>query len=344
MLSERQADLLRLLVGDYIASASSLSSSGLVKAHGLPFSSATVRNEFAELEAAGYVFRPHTSAGVIPTERGYRFYVETLKTNLDLPADQRWTIRHQFHQVEREEDRWLRLAAATLAHVATALAMVTPPRAAVSRLRAVEIVPLEEARALVIVVLQGGQLHRALIFLPEAFPPEEFEHAGHRLTAAHTGRTRAAIARTMPSESSLDAQALNAVLSLMAQADAEMEDAPYLYGFTQVLRQPEFTDSGLIRGLLEAVDAGRLVSALRPSDLSFGELRVTIGEEHAQDFLRPYGVVLAVYGNEGEGRGMVAVLGPMRMAYGTAIPSVRYLAQILTELAEETAPTHHRNE
>ncbi len=126
-LAERQSELLRLLVEQYIATAAPVSSGGLVERHELEVSSATVRNTFAELESEGYVERTHSSAGATPTGRAYRYYVEVLLRSSEVPTSRQETIRHQFHQVESEDVfLWARLAAATLARLSEALAIVTP--------------------------------------------------------------------------------------------------------------------------------------------------------------------------------------------------------------------------
>ncbi len=126
-LAERQSELLRLLVEQYISTATPVSSGGLVERHELGMSSATVRNTFAELESEGYVERTHSSAGATPTGRAYRYYVEVLLRSSEVPSNRQQTIRHQFHQVESEDVfLWARLAAATLARLSEALAIVTP--------------------------------------------------------------------------------------------------------------------------------------------------------------------------------------------------------------------------
>jgi heat-inducible transcriptional repressor len=337
MPTQRQADLLHLLVDHYIETASPVSSTGLVRQHRLSISSATVRNELAELEEAGLVFRAHTSAGVIPTEQGYRYYVESLAGRLELSAAQQRTIRHQFHQVEMDEDRWVRLAAATLAQRVVALAIVTPVRALVGRLRVLEIVQVSETRAILVQILEGGRVQRMLVQLTDNVDWPAFERAAHRLTEAYSGRTRVEIANALSkTENSIDRQILEASLNLMEQAARDTSDESFVYGFTQVLNQPEFLgDTELVRDLIEAVEGGRLIPALRPEDVPQGELRVVIGHEHTESFLHPYGVVVGTYGSPFGGKGTIAVLGPTRMAYAMAIPSVRYMTNLLSEMVTD---------
>lgn len=322
------------MVDSYIEQANPISSAGLVRQHDLTISSATVRNELAELEAEGLVFRPHTSAGVVPTEHGYRYYVESLVSQSELPLAQRHTIRHQFHQVELDEDRWIRLAAATLAQYVPGLAVVTPVHTSTGHLRAIEVVQVSENRAILVQVLEGGHVQRILIQLTDNVEWSELERTVHRLSETYSGQTRSEIATAYGwIQDAVDRQILEASMNLMDQADQDVGAEPFVYGFTQVLNQPEFFGDGeLIRDLLEAIEKGRLVSALHPGELSMGELRVVIGHEHAESFLYPYGVVVGTYGDSSSGRGTVAVLGPTRMAYAAAIPSVRFMTDLLSEL------------
>jgi heat-inducible transcriptional repressor len=322
------------LVDLYIETATPVSSGGLVRRHALAISSATVRNEIAELEEAGLVFRPHTSAGVVPTEQGYRYYVETLMSRAELPVAQQATIRHQFHQIELDQDRWGRLAAATLSRIATALAIVTPVRSHSSRLRALELVPLSEARAILVQVLEGGRVQRVLLQFANDVPAQDLERAGRRLTQAYVGMTRLEIAKTsvIGGDEDVDRLVGQAILALMGQADRDSSEETFVYGFSRVLNQPEFVDAGVVRDLMEALEAGRLLPALRPDEISAGDLRVVIGHEHLESFLHPYGVVVSTYGDPDGGRGTIAVLGPTRMPYAMAIPSVRYVTGLLSEL------------
>ena len=336
-LTARQEDLLRRVVEHYVEAASPVSSASLVRQDDLPMSSATVRNELSELEDWGLVFRPHTSAGVVPAESGYRYYVESLVGRRELPETQRHTIRHQFHQVELDEAEWVRLAGAMLAQMTSALAVITPVRSQSSRLLAIDLVPLTETRVVLVEVMDGGRVQRAAFDLPSAVTAEELQRLGHVLSAAHAGHSPAQVRQeaTIGGPDGIEAIVMNVALQLMDRADQAVGEGPFVYGFNQVMNQPEFEDSGPIRGLLEALDAGTLVAALQPPDLAVGDVRVVIGHEHGEPFLHPYGAVVATYGGPATGRGTIAVMGPTRMPYSEAIPSVRYVANVLSEIVVE---------
>src|SRR5262245_29369441 len=127
MLSERQSALLKLIVGEYVSTASPVGSKAIADKYHLGYSSATIRNDMADLEGAGYITHPHTSAGRVPSDLGYRYYVETIAADQALPDAIQRTIRHQFHQVEMEIEEWARLAASVLARVVQNATLVTLP-------------------------------------------------------------------------------------------------------------------------------------------------------------------------------------------------------------------------
>ncbi|MGH2500459.1 MAG: heat-inducible transcriptional repressor HrcA, partial [Candidatus Limnocylindria bacterium] len=162
-LSERQRELLRAAIREYIASAQPVASGALVRRYRLPFSSATVRSELAALEELGLLTHPHTSAGRVPTDLGYRFFIESLMPETGLLAEERVTVSHQFQQAHGDSGEWLRLAASTLARLTAVASVVTSPATARTALRHLEAVPIGERRALLVVVADGGAVRQRLL-------------------------------------------------------------------------------------------------------------------------------------------------------------------------------------
>ncbi len=337
MPTERQQEILRLLVDSYIDLGNPISSGGLVRGHGLDISPATVRSELAELGDAGFLFRPHTSSGMVPTEKGYRYYVESLLHNVDLPVNQRDMIRHQLHQVELDEDRWIRLAAAILSRNVACLAMVTPMYYQDVKLRDLEIVRISDHRAMLVQILDGGRVQRTLVHLTGEVMWSEIEMFVQDISRNYSGLTSVEMESGYRlAKDQTERQILDASINLLDQAREQYDGEPVFYGLSEVLNQPEFySDGELFRNLVEAVEGGSLIEALRPTDMSAGELRVVIGHEHSAQFLYPYGVVLSSYGNIAQSSGTVAVIGPTRMSYATDIPAVRFMANLLDELTAE---------
>src|SRR3990172_6645386 len=154
MLTERRSRILQFIVEEYVDSALPVGSETIVRKYRLPVSSATIRNEMARLEEEGYITHPYTSAGRLPSDQGYRYYIESLMDEQDLTPEEKETIRHQFHQAGRELEQWVRLSAAVLAQAARNMAVVTSPRSPECRLKHLELVPLHDVVVLLVVVLQ----------------------------------------------------------------------------------------------------------------------------------------------------------------------------------------------
>src|SRR5438132_7501129 len=164
-LADRQRELLAAVVQEYIATAEPVASAALVRRYGLGVSSATVRNELASLEELGLLSHPHTSAGRVPTDLGYRYFIESLMPRPALLPAEQVTVSHQFQQALSNTSEWLRLAASTLARLTTEAAIVTPPAIGRATLRHAEVVPITERRALLVVVFESGAVAQQLLDL-----------------------------------------------------------------------------------------------------------------------------------------------------------------------------------
>jgi heat-inducible transcriptional repressor len=144
-LTQRSQTVLRLVVREHIRTAAPVSSKAISERYGLGVSPATIRNDMADLEEKGYLTHPHTSAGRVPTEKGYRYFVEKLMGESQLSPDERRTISHQFHQARLELDQWMRLSAAVLAHNAQSASLVTAPKSSRCRVKHLELVSVRFA-------------------------------------------------------------------------------------------------------------------------------------------------------------------------------------------------------
>src|SRR5579883_2528097 len=183
MLTERRAQVLRLIVSDYIESATPVGSEQIVKRHRLELSSATIRNEMARLEEDGYISHPHTSAGRVPSDRGYRYYVEALMEEPTVSTEEQRKILHQFHQSAVEMSEWLQLAASVLAQSIQNLAVVSAPRSSLARLKHLELVSLHEHTALLVVVLQEVKVRQQVLTLADAVTQEDLSRVSRRLNS-----------------------------------------------------------------------------------------------------------------------------------------------------------------
>ena len=210
-LGDRQRDLLRAVIREYIATAQPVASAALVRKYRLDLSSATVRNELAALEEFGLLMHPHTSAGRVPTDLGYRYFIESLMPRPSLQPEEQVTVSHQFQQALSNTSEWLRLAASTLARLTTEAAIVTPPAVGRATLRHVEVIPISERRALVVVVFEGGAVAQQLLDLRIATTPDQLRSLSARLTEALATRDAAGVRSATAGETGVNAEVAAAI-------------------------------------------------------------------------------------------------------------------------------------
>jgi heat-inducible transcriptional repressor len=331
-LSERKERILKAVVEDYIRNAAPVASEALVRGHRLRVSSATVRNEMAELEAEGYIYQPHTSAGRIPSERGYRYFVQRLMEEQHIPRSEQLTIRHQFHQVALEREQWLQLAAAVLSRSVHAAGIVSSPQTTVCHVKHFEALLMQEGMGLLVLVLQDGTVKQQLVSLPEVTTQEDLSRSTNRLNTLFRGMSRKEIATTPGEYNASEELVLRAVLGLMAQIDAREAITVYHDGLVELLYQPEFSNLERARAIVEVLERPQTLRDLLPGMPQSDGVQVLIGSDNRWDWMRECAFVLARYGAAGELTGVVGVLGPLRLSYGLAIPAVRNVARIMTEL------------
>ena len=331
VLTERRAKLLSMIVSEYVDSAQPVGSETIVRKRELKYSSATIRNEMARLEEEGYISHPHTSAGRVPSDVGYRYYVEALMQERDLPTETKRTIRHQFHQAGREEDEWIQLAAAVLARAVENAAVVTLPRTPDSRLKRVELIGIQENAALIVLILQQARVRQQILIFPEAVEQDQLTAISNHLNDAFAGRTASEIARSNVQLTQLEWHVANAVREIMEASDKGFDEA-YLEGVRNVLQKPEFASSDKVMNLLEVVEQRNLTKLIPFREIAGDGVTVMIGAENEDDVMRDYSVVVSRYGQPGGMGGAMAVLGPTRMHYPETISTVRYVASLMSEM------------
>ncbi len=332
MITERRQKLLQFIIDEYVNTAQPVGSGALVQKYRLPFSSATIRNEMAVLEDEGYITQPHTSAGRVPTDVGYRYYVETLMQEESLPADTQQTIRHQFHQASRELEEWARLAAAILAARLQNAAVVTTPHLPEPRLRWLELVSVHNYLALLVVVLQEARVLQQTLALERPLTQEELTTISRRLNDLMDGKTAAQIRELRLELTPVESQVLEASAGLLDAGDEQAPEPSFLEGLRELLRQPEFTHGQRILGLLELLEERNLPQAIPSSTGPGGEVKIIIGGEHPVDVMRVCSVITPRYAGPSGLRGVLSVVGPTRMHYPRAVSMVRYMSSLMEEL------------
>lgn len=315
----------------YVATAQPVSSKSLLEITGMHVSSATIRNEMAELEELGYLTHPHTSAGRVPTDMGYRYFVEHLLGESELPLQEQNTIRHQFHQARQEMGQWMQLAAAVLARSARSASLVTAPRLDSPILRRLELISTQSRLVLLVLVLEGGTVRQRMITLKEPVSQDALSQIGGKLNAQFAGDNVASMRAKFHSLADFELDVLNLVIELMETGGQNAAET-YRDGLKEVLREPEFTDQVGARAIVGAIEQPAFFEEITPP---VGTVQVVIGGEGRWRELSTCSMVVARYGVEGYATGTLGVLGPTRMPYSRAISTVRYVADLMSNLVSD---------
>lgn len=337
MLTVRQKTILHLVVRGYIATAIPVGSRALAGQPGLNVSSATIRHEMASLEEAGYLTHPYTSAGRMPTEKGYRYFVEHLMEERALSKEEQRMIRHQFHQVRVDLDQWLRLSVAILARSAQNAALVTAPKAARSRLKHLDLISVSESAVLLLLVFQEGSLRQEILTSAPLLEQGELSRIANELNVRLGGLTSQEIRTQLASLQGFKRRVSQHLIEVMEQVDQRRASDIYHDGVANILRQPEFAEAERVERVLGILERRTfLESLLAEVELAHGEVQILIGGEGRWREARDCSIVLARYGVAQEALGILGVLGPMRMPYERCISAVRYVANLMTDLFSES--------
>ena len=339
MLTAREQSILNLIVADYIGSAEPIASETIARKHVLGVSPATIRNDVAELENEGFITRPHVSAGSVPLEKGYRVYVETIRSKRPegLPPPARDTILGKLREVERDVDEWTRVAAAVLAELVGSMAIATFAKSRESRIKHVELLGLQDLLAMLIVVFEQASLRRQLIRLKEPASPEDLQASANKLSQQLTGLTRREIEAAGMELTPLEEDVVDTTVVMLDLEDRTEYPDHYLVGLPNILAQPEFAEKEMVQSLVECVEDGSLAEAVLDETPNGGAVRVTIGQENQGRVLWPMSVVIVPYGIPGEAVGAVGALGPLRMEYDRAIAGVELMAGVMSGLVESVS-------
>jgi heat-inducible transcriptional repressor len=334
-LSERRQEILRIVVQEYVDTTQPVASRTIAENYRLGVSPATIRNDLSALERAGLLTHPHTSAGRVPTDAGYRYFVRHLLANTELPQSERRMIRHQFHQARQEVDQWLRLSTAVLARASLSAALATTPRAAESRFKHLELVEIRDAVVLLVLVLQEGAVKQQIITLEAPVDQSELSRTSNELNAklANAGVTR--IQATLPALSGLAGEVAELVVEMMGRMNDQLGERIYRDGLAQVLEAPEFAEGENMRRIVQVMEQRSLLEEVLAELVTVSDVQVLIAGEGRFVELEDISLVLSRYGVENEATGMIGVIGPVRMPYARTIGAVRYVAGLMSDLMHQ---------
>lgn len=343
-LSERRRYVLGIVIQEYVKNAQPVGSNSIAQNYDLGVSSATIRNDLAYLEQEGLLTHPHTSAGRVPTDEGYRYFVQHMLSDAELPSDERSEIRVQFRQARQEMDQWLRLSTAILARASQSAAIATAPRAVKHHYKHLELVAIHDTKVLLVLVLQDGTVKQQLLDLDQPMAQPDLSRTSNELNDLLANATADVIPTVCEQLSPFAQQVAMLITEIIERLDNQFSTQIYRDGLVQVLEAPEFAGGEDVRKIVRVFEqrslleqvlgdcfAGNLLSDRQPNS----EIQVMIAGEGRYADLQDISLVIGRYGLYNQVTGVVGVVGPVRMPYGRTISTVRFVSQVMSEMVED---------
>lgn len=333
-LTARKREILKFIVSEHVKTASPVASSAVARSTHLKASPATIRNEMVALEEDGLIHRPHVSAGGVPSDLGYRQFVSSLDPEAKLDAVSAALVDREFNSVQAYVEEWIDSASAILSGLLSTLAFTTIPLAAPAPVKSVELLRLQEMLVMVVVVLQEASVYKQIINLDTAVTSSDIEYARNRLSEAIVGvPANNVAARAGRVGEGLERRAFDSAVAALRKHSNRSNVEKRFSGISKLFQQPELmADPAMAQGASWMIEESFEPSAI-DSPFSIGDaVNVVIGGENSEESLKNFSVVFCRYGTAETAEGMIGVMAPTRMQYGTAIPAVRYLADHLDHM------------
>jgi heat-inducible transcriptional repressor len=333
-LTARKGQILKVIINDYVSTAAPVPSNAVARS-GLGVSPATVRNDMVALEEDGYILRPHISAGGVPSDKGYRYYVDTFGFHAPVSPDEATLLQSELQAARADFEAWAETASSVLADLLGALAFATTPRSPAATVKGIELLKLKELIVMLVVILQEASVHREIISLDRPMSETELEHARNRISGAIAGKSAREVEAALPSAAGrMERQVLESTVSVLRKHEADALGEPVFQGLKRLFEQPEFTSRPeQARNVVAAVEGAGVFASLASRAADGAGPVVTIGAENREETLRDFSVLVCRYGVPDEAEGTVGLIGPTRMPYERAIPLVRHAAVSLSGIA-----------
>lgn len=334
-MDERKQKVLQAIILDYIATADPVGSRTIAKKYNLGVSPATVRNEMADLEEMGLIEQPHTSAGRIPSQSGYRYYVDCLMKKEPVQNDMKKYVQGILVNRIRETEELIQYASRILSQLTNYTAMVLAPFYGKNILRHINLLPFEKGKAIMIIVLDNGHVEHRIMEVPEYLGDDEFFTISAILNENLKGLTleqwRPALVKSIHAELKNNSDLLEDLLGhIEASLEGDHEQKVFMGGALNILNQPEFKQIDRVRPILEILEQEEIIKdVLVP--VSQEGVTVRIGTENKVEGMKDCSLITATYQVEGRVIGTLGVLGPTRMEYSRVVGIVEFLTSALNE-------------
>lgn len=338
-LNERKKNILKIIVEDYISTAEPIGSRTIARKYEIGLSPATIRNEMSDLEMMGFLEQPHTSAGRIPSAKGYRLYVDSLGAPTGITAQEIVAIEEWYENRTRKLEEIFKVTASVLSSMTNNLSLVSTREQSNCQFKYVRFLPLDSRRSIIILVTDNGIMENNVFLMPEGVTFDDLEIIGERINNRLGGISITDINATMLedvySEVYNGGQVYNSILNIVQQfRDQSQKNNFYLGGRSQILSQPEFQDVHRVKEILLMLEEERVLQEILLGAEDHA-LQITIGAENKFSGIQDCSMIKATYSLHGQIVGTLAVLGPTRMEYAKAISVMSYLRKYLQELFKD---------
>ncbi len=331
-LTRRQEEILSLIVEAYTDNPEPISSKYLVESFALGVSSATIRNEMAVLEDKGYIGAPHTSAGRIPTEQGYRYFVRRLLKTNELSPVMQSQITEKMHDSPLATEQWMRLAASVMARAVQSAALVTPPISETNRFKHLELIAIQGRLVLMVLVLHSGNVHQQMLNLAEPLPQQKLSEVAEYMNELFMGLTAKDIRMKSLQFTLFEREVTELAADVMDKADSNQVRFIYRDGLSSIINAFHGTEGATqaVRVFEERAVLNVILSEILSQQAN--DVQVFIAGDGRWEELNHLTMVLSRYGIPGYASGALGVVGPTHLDYGRAISTVSYMSRLMTNM------------
>jgi heat-inducible transcriptional repressor len=331
-MEPRKQEILKAVIHEFTSSAVPVGSQALVSRYFVKLSPATVRSELSELADLGYLIQPHTSAGRIPTDRGYRYFVDFLMDLQPVPEEIDLFIEAEMRAAPADHQGLVEKVATTTATVTRNAAVVSSPHGPQARLKHVDLVSLEPTEVLVILLVEGNLLRQQVLTVSPPATQAELSRLANKINRELGGQDRDALAQRLGRLSpGLEKELLERLVDALELFERGTETLVVHDGVRNLLKQPEFAEASRLHQVLEVLEETRYLAALLQELVGSSDLQVVIGSENQTSQLRSCTVVLTTYGPSRRLKGVLGVVGPTRMDYGQTVGRLQAVARRASE-------------
>jgi heat-inducible transcriptional repressor len=335
-MENRKEAILRAVVQEFTTSAVPVGSQALHSRYFVNLSSATIRSELAELADRGYLIQPHTSAGRIPTDSGYRYFVDFLMDLEEVPERVRVFINEELAHATNDVQGLVERVAMTTAAVTQNASVASAPHGSQGQIKHVDLVSLEPKEVLLILLLEGNLLRQQVVQVTEVAGQPELTLLASKLNGTLVGKAGEEVRRRYDGAAlGLEKELLGRIVAALDQYEQGAENLVVHDGVRNLLRQPEFAESSRLQQVLEVLEETRYLTVLLRELIGNSDLQIVIGSENASSQLQGCAVVLTTYGPSNHLKGVLGVIGPTRMEYSQTVARLRAVARSASDRMAE---------